>query len=469
MSDPKLDRIVKTLRPLPFPTRFAVEVCADCNLACSMCHHPNMARPKGRMPLRLWKKCADEIAATAPTTQCWFSFCGEPLLEPELLLDMLAYGKSVGLQSLNINTNGMLLSPELADRIGNSGADLIVFGIDAFSSETYSRIRVNGDRDTLYQNIEDLLAKRHAQGTDIEVQVQFIEMKENEHELDQFKSHWMERGATLKIRNMLSWGGKFESALCVPFEERIPCPWALTMMHVFWDGRVPRCPGDTEGEEGVGNAWDAVSRRSLEGAGRLPREALVVQIRRASRSLPELHGLDDRLGATNPAGGDVRRVGAMRVLHLCGAGNCEAVRLAVAINQRESRWDKIVLLDDDIGRHGEKMLGVEIVGAFSQLGDADPTSDEIVNLVARTTLGRWTVQRKLESYGLPFASLISPDVDVSGVELADDVIVYKERRRRPDVHCRIRRGDLHGRDARKREAEWASAASWPRTLPSTPA
>jgi hypothetical protein len=28
------------------------------------------------------------------------------------------------------------------------------------------------------------------------------------------------------------------------------------MMHVFWDGRVPRCPGDTEGEEGVGNAWD---------------------------------------------------------------------------------------------------------------------------------------------------------------------------------------------------------------------
>jgi hypothetical protein len=27
------------------------------------------------------------------------------------------------------------------------------------------------------------------------------------------------------------------------------------MMHVFWDGRVPRCPGDTEGEEGVGNAW----------------------------------------------------------------------------------------------------------------------------------------------------------------------------------------------------------------------
>ena len=42
-----LDQIAKTLRPLAFPTRFAVEVTADCNLACSMCHHPDMRRPKG--------------------------------------------------------------------------------------------------------------------------------------------------------------------------------------------------------------------------------------------------------------------------------------------------------------------------------------------------------------------------------------------------------------------------------------
>ena len=257
MSDPELDKIAKTLTPLSFPTRFAVEVCADCNLACSMCHHPNMIRPKGRMPLELWKKCADEIAATAPKTQCWFSFCGEPLLEPELLLKMLAYGKSAGLQSLNINTNGMLLTPEFADPVLDSGVDLVVFGIDGFTQETYSKIRVNGDRDTLYRNVEHLLARRQARITGPDVQVQFIEMKENEHELDQFVEYWLERGATLKVRNMLSWGGKFGTSLCVPEDERIPCPWAMTMMHVFWDGRVPRCPGDTEGDEGVGNAWDA--------------------------------------------------------------------------------------------------------------------------------------------------------------------------------------------------------------------
>jgi hypothetical protein len=81
-------------------------------------------------------------------------------------------------------------------------------------------------------------------------------MEENEHELEAFKEHWLKRGATLKIRNKLSWGGRFDTPLEVPESERIPCPWAITMMHVFWDGRVPRCPGDTEGDEFAGNAWD---------------------------------------------------------------------------------------------------------------------------------------------------------------------------------------------------------------------
>ena len=130
-----LAEIAKTLQPLAFPTRFAVEVTAECNLECSMCHYPNMRRPKGRMPFELWKRCANQISAISPDAQCWFSFCGEPLLEPELLLKMLTYGKAMGLRSLNINTNGMLLTPELIEPILESGVDLVVFGIDGLSRE----------------------------------------------------------------------------------------------------------------------------------------------------------------------------------------------------------------------------------------------------------------------------------------------------------------------------------------------
>ncbi len=255
LAKPDLAEVARGLRPRVFPTRFAVELCADCNLRCSMCHHPQMQRPKGVMPMPLWQRCADEIARESPDTQVWFSFCGEPLLQPEHLLECLAYGRRVGLRKLCMNSNGMLLTRELADRVLAAGLDQIVFGLDGFSASTYERIRIGGVRDVVYANIEYLLAQRRAMDSGPEIMVQFIAMQENQHELGQFRDHWHPLGATVKARHMLSWGGKFHGSLCGEVEERIPCPWAVTMMHVFWDGRVPRCPGDTEGDEGVGNAW----------------------------------------------------------------------------------------------------------------------------------------------------------------------------------------------------------------------
>ncbi|MEK6675652.1 MAG: radical SAM protein [Planctomycetota bacterium] len=251
----ELASIAQTLEELSFPKKLAVELCAECNLACTMCHHPSMRRPKGTMPFDLWKRCADEVARLRPDTECWFSFCGEPLLEPQLLLRMIAYGKSVGLRSVNVNTNGMLLTADLVDPLLDSGVDLVVFGIDGFTSESFEKIRVNAKRDVVYANAERLLDRQQERGAQTEIQVQFIEMDENAHELGEYQGYWLSRGATIKVRRQLSWGGKFETSLCVPQDERIPCPWAITMMHVFWDGRVPRCPGDTEGDEGVGNAW----------------------------------------------------------------------------------------------------------------------------------------------------------------------------------------------------------------------
>ncbi len=254
-TETDLQAIAKTLKPLAFPTRFAVELCADCNMACAMCHHPQMRRPKGVMPMALWQKCADEIGKLKPKTEVWFSFCGEPLLEPDLLIEMLKYGKSAGLETININTNGMYLTPRVARGLLDAGVDLIVIGIDGFEKETYESIRIGGVRETLYENVETLLAIRDAGNYDTDVMCQFIEMDSNAHEFEDFKRHWHAHGASVKVRKQLSWGGKFENNLQIPVDERIPCPWAITMMHVFWDGRVPRCPGDTEGEEGVGNVW----------------------------------------------------------------------------------------------------------------------------------------------------------------------------------------------------------------------
>lgn len=115
----------------------------------------------------------------------------------------------------------------------------------------------------------------------------------------------------------------------------------------------------------------------------------------------------------------------MTSLYFCGAGNSEGIRLAYTINRKLERWDRMYVLDDDASRHGSKLLGCEIIGGFEALGDADPATAEVVNLVARKTAGRRAALEKIEAYGVPFVSLVSPDVETFGAELAHDVVVYQ--------------------------------------------
>ena len=115
----------------------------------------------------------------------------------------------------------------------------------------------------------------------------------------------------------------------------------------------------------------------------------------------------------------------MKTLYLCGAGNPEGVRLALVINHAQKLWDRIVILDDDQTKHGQTILDVEIAGPFTMLGEANPASDEVSNMVARTTRGRYSVMQKIEEYGLPFVSLIDPGVDIFGVESGKGVTYYR--------------------------------------------
>jgi sugar O-acyltransferase (sialic acid O-acetyltransferase NeuD family) len=122
----------------------------------------------------------------------------------------------------------------------------------------------------------------------------------------------------------------------------------------------------------------------------------------------------------------------MSTLYLCGAGNSEGVRLALVVNRREARWDRIVLLDDDPATHGRRLLEVEVVGPFGLLAAAADHA-EVVNLVARTTVRRAAAHRRIAAHGLPFATLVHPTVDLEGAELGAGVTVYQHATIGPEV------------------------------------
>jgi sugar O-acyltransferase (sialic acid O-acetyltransferase NeuD family) len=140
------------------------------------------------------------------------------------------------------------------------------------------------------------------------------------------------------------------------------------------------------------------------------------------------NGAPARNGAPSGNGGAPKRR-----LYLCGAGNSEGVRLALRVNERERRWDELVLLDDDPAKHGLSQLGVRVAGPFSLLADADPATSEAVNLIARTTARRQGAGERIASFGVPFASLISSDVDLLGAEVGYDLMAYQNATVGPEV------------------------------------
>jgi sugar O-acyltransferase (sialic acid O-acetyltransferase NeuD family) len=123
----------------------------------------------------------------------------------------------------------------------------------------------------------------------------------------------------------------------------------------------------------------------------------------------------------------------MRRLYLCGAGNPEGVRLAIRVNERTHRWDSIVLLDDDPAKHGSAPMSVPILGPFAMLADADPRTDETVNLITRTTARRRVARDRLLVHGIPFAPLVSCDVDLLGATVGADLIAYQHATIGPEV------------------------------------
>jgi len=111
-------------------------------------------------------------------------------------------------------------------------------------------------------------------------------------------------------------------------------------------------------------------------------------------------------------------------LYLCGAGNPEGVRLALLINKSHRKWERIYVLDDNPEKHGKKVMGVPVAGPFDLLADVDSKTAEIANLVARTTAKRWAVHKRLQSFEIPFTSLISPGTCMMGVEVIGDITSY---------------------------------------------
>ena len=250
MYETDLIALEKKFKIHDFPLNVCIEPTNYCNLNCVMCSRDKMKRKKGIMDIRLYKKIVDEIAEVNPHTRLYHDFYGEALTTKFKLFYMLNYAKKKGLTNISINTNGTLLDEEMAEMLLDSGVDYVSFDCDGYSKEVYEKIRIGGNRDKFFKNVEYFLERAKKYKLDKiappVIDVKIIEMPENQHEVQQVMDYWKSKGAWTARRRMISWGGSNNHSGLQNKDFRIACGMAVGSCGIYWDGRVPLCVCDTD-------------------------------------------------------------------------------------------------------------------------------------------------------------------------------------------------------------------------------
>ncbi|MDF2985948.1 MAG: Radical domain protein [Eubacterium sp.] len=150
------------------PASFNLAYDETCNLRCPSCRQNNIVHTKGPEYERrraVHKKLFDTLEKSGyENVRCFFvTGAGDPFAS-SIYREFLYNFDGTRYPQLKffIMTNGMLLTPEVWEKMIkiHSNISNIFISIDAAAPETYERIRVNGNLNTLLKNIEFLGRKR---------------------------------------------------------------------------------------------------------------------------------------------------------------------------------------------------------------------------------------------------------------------------------------------------------------------
>jgi radical SAM protein with 4Fe4S-binding SPASM domain len=162
-----------------------IETTNRCNLKCTTCFSHQDGRGKVDMTLKSFIKLINSNADHI--NQISLYNYGEPLLNRSTF-GMIRYAKKMGIKYVKLATNGTLLNDQKAAALVNSGLDLVSISLDGASAVTYTKFRVGGNFGLVVKNIGRLVAIRNQAGTAPEIELQFIIMNHNEHEIADIKA-----------------------------------------------------------------------------------------------------------------------------------------------------------------------------------------------------------------------------------------------------------------------------------------
>ncbi|MBU0530804.1 MAG: SPASM domain-containing protein, partial [Nanoarchaeota archaeon] len=230
-----------------------------------------------------FKKIIDEVGDYLFNVTLWN--WGEPFLNKDTYR-MIEYAKSKRI-FVRVSTNGHLLkdSKNIEDII-RYGTDELIFSLDGATKETFLKYRKSGDFSGVMNNLKLLVEtkKRMKRKTPF-IELQFIIMRHNEHEVPKIKKIAKEIGVDrLKLKtvslegaNALGFGGDKEKIKKYKPKEDKYTRYTSSMRRkelknecirlwvtsvVNWDGSVSPCCNDPNRVFDFGNVFETGIRRA---------------------------------------------------------------------------------------------------------------------------------------------------------------------------------------------------------------
>jgi radical SAM protein with 4Fe4S-binding SPASM domain len=178
---PELMRYLSEV-PAGGPETGMIEPTNLCNLTCPTC-----PTGTGKIPPRPQMTLASFDIALAALTPKLRNLAlwnyGEPLLNRDLPA-MIANAKKAGVGVVKVSSNVHFLDGARGRALLESGLDVLILSVDGASQATYQTFRRDGDFDKVATSVAWLCAEKKRRGlAKPRIELQFIAMRHNEHEL----------------------------------------------------------------------------------------------------------------------------------------------------------------------------------------------------------------------------------------------------------------------------------------------
>lgn len=168
------------------PQFISIEPINICNLNCPEC--PVGTRTEQvkavNVEMATAQKVLDELSPTLMHVILYFQ--GEPLINKNFT-ELVKYAHSKKILT-STSTNAQLISDDYARRLVESGLDRLIISMDGTTQETYEIYRVGGKLERAVKAIEHVVRwKKELKSASPLVEIQFIVLKSNEHQLQEIR------------------------------------------------------------------------------------------------------------------------------------------------------------------------------------------------------------------------------------------------------------------------------------------